>query len=335
MPARDESLDAVKYILIVSVIFGHCLGHSCDYSLNQGVYNFVNIYHMPLFIFLSGYFSKKYNLKIKEERNHFLVSQLKLLETFIVFNCVHQLLVIHSINVFLMFKSPSWSLWYLLSLFLWRTIVQLLPNKIVCSTGMIPVFFLFGLAVGLVPIDGFMSFQRTCTYLGFFMSGFILSKKNFVSMIRSVPRCVPAMVLGLVLFCCLFFFAFDMHKIIWGYYSYQQSGLDWTAALMFRFCFFVTAILLGLSILSLIRKKVNVLSLYGKKTLFFYVYHTLLLYGVFALVRKLELPMELPFVILYTLVVVALLHIGTRIKFLSFVINPVSGVVQKVVAKKK
>ncbi|WP_369077386.1 acyltransferase family protein [Fibrobacter sp. HC4] len=59
MQTRDKSLDALKYMLIVCVIFGHCLGNYYENSaICRGIYNFINLFHMPLFIFLSGYFSK-------------------------------------------------------------------------------------------------------------------------------------------------------------------------------------------------------------------------------------------------------------------------------------
>ncbi|MBP5441390.1 MAG: acyltransferase family protein [Fibrobacter sp.] len=335
MQTRDESLDAIKYILIASVIFGHCLGRYCESPLSQGVYNFVNLYHMPLFIFLSGYFSKQYDLKKREERSHFLLSQVKLLETYVIFCCVHQLIVYHSIDVYFMMKFPSWSLWYLLSLFSWRMFVQLIPQKFAGSMGIIPLSFVVGLLVGLAPVDGFLSVQRTFTYLGFFMSGFVLSKGNFVLRIRLIPRSVPVFLLCLLFLCCVLFLNFDVHKIIWGFHSYRHSGYEWSSAMAFRACFYVAAMFIGIPILSLVRDKVVVLSKYGRKTLFFYVYHTLLLYGVFAMVEKFDMPTELPFVLLYTTCVILLLHLGTFVGALSFLINPISGIIQKRLPLKK
>lgn len=126
---RDESLDTIKYILIVCVIFGHCLGNYYDSStICRGIYNFINLFHMPLFIFLSGFFSKKYDLKNKEQRNKFILNELKLLETFIIFCCVHQLIRLKHIYFTQMIIDASWSMWYLLSLFWWRLILQLIPK---------------------------------------------------------------------------------------------------------------------------------------------------------------------------------------------------------------
>jgi len=201
--------------------------------------------------------------------------------------------------------------------------------------GIIPLSFVVGLIVGFAPVDGFLSVQRTFTYLGFFMSGFVLSKGNFVVRIRSIPRRVSVFLLCLLFLCCILFLNFDVHKVIWGFHSYRHSGYDWSEALVFRACFYVAAVFIGIPILSFVRNKIIVFSKYGRKTLFFYVYHTLILYGVFAMIEKYSLPTELHFVLLYTMCVVLLLHLCTFVRVLSFVINPISGTVEKLRSLKK
>jgi fucose 4-O-acetylase-like acetyltransferase len=56
---RDYLFDNLKFILIILVVFGHLI----ERYINQSIYLkviFINIYlfHMPLFIFISGYFTK-------------------------------------------------------------------------------------------------------------------------------------------------------------------------------------------------------------------------------------------------------------------------------------
>ena len=62
---RDNWLDGLKFVLITLVIFGHSKHFlEVDYSLRsvkvvRFLIHVVFYFHMPLFIMLSGYFSKK------------------------------------------------------------------------------------------------------------------------------------------------------------------------------------------------------------------------------------------------------------------------------------
>lgn len=58
---RDNSFDILKGILILLVVFGHSVRDVCVYNgvdcYHVNSFNLVYLFHMPLFIFVSGYFS--------------------------------------------------------------------------------------------------------------------------------------------------------------------------------------------------------------------------------------------------------------------------------------
>ena len=58
---RNIWLDNVKGFLIVCVVAGHFLESGIDYhsSMCKSLFLFIYSFHMPLFVFVSGYFSKK------------------------------------------------------------------------------------------------------------------------------------------------------------------------------------------------------------------------------------------------------------------------------------
>ena len=59
---RDLYWDSLKFVLIFLVVYGHTIEtYSPDGSINRAIYNLIYVFHMPLFIFISGYFSKKYD----------------------------------------------------------------------------------------------------------------------------------------------------------------------------------------------------------------------------------------------------------------------------------
>ena len=91
MKIRNYKLDALKMCLIISVIFGHIpllagfidLHLPSNYDLltmhaMKGIYAF----HMPLFVLISGYFTRRQPLRAQFKKS------LRLLRLFIVFQVI-------------------------------------------------------------------------------------------------------------------------------------------------------------------------------------------------------------------------------------------------------
>lgn len=78
---------------------------------------------MPLFVFISGYFTK-----VDKTNKIFFKKLLRLLETLVVFNVLfHAMDIIRLDFSFLWTLTPSWILWYILSLIYWRLFVKFTP----------------------------------------------------------------------------------------------------------------------------------------------------------------------------------------------------------------
>ena len=55
---RSNSWDNIKGLLILLVVFGHCLWDLQDRHWNDLIVDGIYFFHMPAFVFVSGYFSK-------------------------------------------------------------------------------------------------------------------------------------------------------------------------------------------------------------------------------------------------------------------------------------
>lgn len=57
--ARDERLDSVKFWTMMLVIVGHAfMMTTCSSNpINRIVFEWIYLFHMPLFVFLSGFFT--------------------------------------------------------------------------------------------------------------------------------------------------------------------------------------------------------------------------------------------------------------------------------------
>ena len=74
---RVYFFDNLKYVLILLVILGHLFEIYYDKShVMKAGFNFIYLFHMPLFIWISGYFSKKF--KPEKILNFFLLCFLSL-----------------------------------------------------------------------------------------------------------------------------------------------------------------------------------------------------------------------------------------------------------------
>lgn len=169
MKERDAYFDNLKGILISLVVIGHFIESFYFKSkFFEIIYTFIYTFHMPAFIFLSGLFFKPdlkkafYFLKL-----YIIFQLLKLGLNYFLFN---KDVTIHSL------LYPTWTLWYLLSMFFWY-LISCFNKKIKISViGM----FIISLLVGFIPcMTSIFSLQRTFAYLGFFTLGVFINYKKF------------------------------------------------------------------------------------------------------------------------------------------------------------
>lgn len=116
MTKRSGYFDALKGILIILVLIGHFGGDNTGHSaILWTIETFIYMFHMPVFMFISGYFSKNTE---KAQQSGF-----DILITYFIFNIMWALVgYIHSTDnsIVTAFYLPAPALWYLLALSVWR-----------------------------------------------------------------------------------------------------------------------------------------------------------------------------------------------------------------------
>jgi fucose 4-O-acetylase-like acetyltransferase len=132
-------------------------------------------FHMPAFVFISGYFTYGHN------ENKAKLIQNTLIPFFIC-NTAFELIVSRSlrINIF----TPVYIYWYLLSLFIWRCSIGCLKKV----KGLLIIAVAMSLYIGLVSqADRFLAAQRTFAFSPFFVLGYIVSEKRICNQIKKIP----------------------------------------------------------------------------------------------------------------------------------------------------
>lgn len=170
--SRDNRLDSIKGFLIILVVLGHLIGECGTGVISGKVWTFIYTFHMPLFVLVSGYLTK-----IKDDKNSFWKGIKKIAIPFAFFQVISLFLcVVNNKQIGLTtFIIPYWTLWYLVSLMLWRITLQFSPKFLLDS----PVVYLsiavvISILCGLIPHGRIMSIQRTLNFYPFFLLGFYM-----------------------------------------------------------------------------------------------------------------------------------------------------------------
>ena len=248
--------DLLKGLLIFLVVLGHT-----GTALGDRWLSVIYAFHMPLFVFVSGYFSRR--------KESLWEGVKKLVILYLIFHTAYLLLdiVLGESLAVARILSPSFAMWYLLSLVFWRTMIHFMPEKWESRPWLlIVVALLLSFTAGFVPVGTQLSFQRTFVFLPFFMGGYLLRKSavEWPKMVYKHRYLVIAAIilLGLSVVNYLFMPVF--------YANHPYIGTD---EMLMRVLQTVIAATLSISILVLAPNKSGVVSELGKSSLMVYILH--------------------------------------------------------------
>lgn len=195
---RDERIDSIKFCLIILVVIVHILEM---WHLFPELYIFINTLVMPVFVFISGYFSKPKRL------SSFVKSNKKIIWVFILthlFVCLTGDRIMYYCfgyggNPWI---TPWFALWYIFALLLWRlSLVIVKPQLRIFHLLLV---FLLAILIGFVPIECEFSLIRAVSFYPFFYVGVALHGKDLKTMINKIPISVSIFILIVTaIFCCI------------------------------------------------------------------------------------------------------------------------------------
>ena len=120
MKCRDYALDNARFILVLLVVLGHLLEISVGYGNNCDLYRVIYSFHMPVLLFISGYFAKFDKKKIIKTLLLYVFFQFM----YIVFSNV-----LFDTNLEYQLLFPYWLLWYLLVYLFYLCLISILDSK--------------------------------------------------------------------------------------------------------------------------------------------------------------------------------------------------------------
>jgi len=258
-------LDNYKGILIFLVVFTHFL---YDYSLNNKekfcykIVKYIYTFHMPSFIFCSGFLSKSEN-----SRSFKTLSKLFLI--YMIFNFSHGFILYLYINRNLSLLVAYNSYWYLLCIIYWRFSIQYFANQF-CS---IPISFILSILIGFwKEISRILSLRRTFNFFPYFLVGYKLSKESFQKIIRIRKRFY---IIIYPLFVGFFIFSLKLlSEIEISYSMMTNSYKDYEEDIKMRIKLFIFSFMyIIFSILIIPDIEIPFITKIGKNSLYIYTFH--------------------------------------------------------------
>ena len=302
---RNYRMDNIRCILIFLVVFGHMLAWIPD---ADSLYRIIYLFHMPAFLFLTGYFS------------HFNFAKIltQLVYPYVLFQVLYLLfdtLVFRDAPIrelVLQFTTPYWILWYLLATTFYRLLIPLLDKA---PRFVRPVVFAASVALallsGFVPEFGYyLSAGRFFSFLPYFLSGYYLARSKWFPTwlerpLASIQKWPLALLgTGIALWSCLREKHFSAN-MLYGSFPYEQAHFgpeDRLMMMLFAFGWI-------LALLTLVpNRHIPGISTAGGGTLPIYLLHGFLVrlmakYHVFCFSR----PVNLLFALAVSIAIVATL----------------------------
>ncbi|MFQ9514256.1 MAG: acyltransferase family protein [Eubacterium sp.] len=268
--------DNLKALLIFLVVLGHFLiPVSREGKSVESVYFFIYLFHMPAFVFVSGYFAQYYMKKEVPQVNKLIGFLILFLVYKVLLWAVNSVLAGHSVK-FDLFSEEA-APWYLLCMFLWYLYLPLFAKfKPVVSIG---IAVLFGMLVGLDSSVGiFLSFSRFAVFLPCFLAGYYFNGDMIPKITSAKMRAAAAVFLLATAIAVIFNLdVIDRYEtIIYGSHSYAFMDVSGRMAVMLRGIWYMIALAITFGVMCLIPKRKTLVSYIGSRTLTIYIIHRLI-----------------------------------------------------------
>lgn len=259
MKKRLYLLDNVKLLLIFLVILGHVIE---NFTTRNLIYKFIYVFHMPMFVLISGYTFKNYIISL----NHKEIFK-KTLFIYYFFQIFYYVLVNRNINILSILMVPYRHLWFLFSLYCWSILVFFLQKR---NKYKVIVFsFIASIAVGYVPFQlSFLSIGRTIVFFPFFLIGFHTTQQNFLRLKDN--KTVTIIIFSLSLLVFLLSCQFIPNEILWGTRSFSKISHSFLRLLLQLFSLVISKL-----IITIIPDVDFYFTKLGGLTLYIFIYHML------------------------------------------------------------
>lgn len=223
------------------------------------------------------------------------------------------------------FLVPRWTLWYLVSLITWK--LALFALRLIVKS--IRTIFILSIVVSVIvpflPLPTtVLSLLRSMSLFPFFVFGVCLQDFD-LTIIRNKRLRIVSLCLMILLFVSCCHVHVDLRWLINWNSLYQLMPLPIIVAPIVRIATICTCLLLALAFLSLVPDNNTFLQEQGKNSLFYYMWHPVILTVWFS-IRSSLLEVNILDCVVVAILVIVLICEMNRVFFLRFITNPLGNI---------
>src|SRR3569833_4744066 len=188
-PQRDPFFDNAKFFAILLVVAGHAIEPLRDLRFAHAAYLFVYTFHMPVFIVITGYFSRRFTFSGGKARK--LLTNLAV--PYVVFETAYSTYhwaVGHS-KFEISLLDPYYLVWFLMALFAWRLstpVWQQIRFPVAVSVAI-------SLLAGMSQLSDTLEMNRVFGLVPFYVLGLFLKPEHFAIVKKGWAAVVGALIL--------------------------------------------------------------------------------------------------------------------------------------------
>lgn len=280
---RDHLFDNIKALMLFLVPLGHTLDvFIADGNVEEILMKYIYLFHMPIFAFVTGYFTK--NLDKAREN-----AVKKCLIPYLVFQGLYILMAVAMLRLGLaQFNAgtfnasillPSSAFYYLLAVFFWK----LLGKSFFSFRHPLALSVALGLLISCTSYQDFHAgLGAVFSLLPFFVLG-VLCTRETVERIRRIPKLVGVLILLAGILPAVFL-PYSIHSVRMTYGSVGFGNLE---GIGYRVIFYVTAALFTAAFINLMPARKHWFSQIGTASILVYAGSTFLAPHAYILIARL------------------------------------------------
>lgn len=270
---RDYGVDNIKGVLAFLMILGHLLEICAWFPEREGLYRAIYAFHMPVFVFFSGYYAKFSPKKVARYIGLYVVFQ--------TIYCIYQSVILEgqTLNVWTVsYVRPYWLMWYMLNMVYYTMMLPLFgKNGISLKSVMISVFI--SLAVGYDARIGYdLSLSRFFTFMPYFLFGGYIRQNGalWCERLKNHMGIVKGLIVAFAILALAYVYRNEtlVRQMFYGSvsfversdYGFRQRALIEGIAFLWILCF-------DMVVRPMLRSKIPLLSEIGRNTLAVYLLH--------------------------------------------------------------
>jgi len=266
MEKRINIFDNLKSLLIFLVVFGHIISPLRS-SSNEATFIYMCIYlfHMPLFLYIFGYFSKS---TVKEGK----IVKNKWFNFLLLYFLMQGVLLIIGNKEFSLLNGET-GMWYIQCILIWILLLPFIDR--IKPKYMLIISFILGILIGFDKnADHTLSLSRVFVFMPFFLLG-LYTTEDHIKKLRTKKNKIYAVMILLAIILILISIPLNYELIIkftFGKHSYSLLGFNYIGCL-FRMLWYAVSILISVCIITLTSNKKNIFTNIGTKTLQVFCLH--------------------------------------------------------------